>query len=38
MAPFIKQFQPELIIISAGQDATALYPISRLMVTREGFN
>ncbi|MEH6840009.1 hypothetical protein V7Z47_15675 [Priestia megaterium] len=24
-------------IVSAGQDATALYPISRLMVTREGF-
>ncbi|MGG1885856.1 hypothetical protein ABDI02_07585 [Priestia megaterium] len=37
IAPVIKQFQPELIIISAGQDATALDPISRLMVTREGF-
>ncbi|OLO36923.1 hypothetical protein BTA37_18355 [Priestia megaterium] len=37
IAPVIKQFQPELIIISAGQDANALDPISRLMVTREGF-
>jgi len=37
IAPVISQFEPELIIVSAGQDANALDPISRLMVTREGF-
>lgn len=35
--PLANQFQPELIIISAGQDPNAFDPLARMLVTAEGF-
>lgn len=35
--PAVKFFKPELILISAGQDANIYDPLSRMMVTRNGF-
>lgn len=37
VAPAVKAYQPQLIIVSAGQDANIYDPLSRMMVTREGF-
>lgn len=36
--PAVKSFQPDLILVSAGQDSNLYDPLSRMMVTREGFN
>jgi acetoin utilization deacetylase AcuC-like enzyme len=36
-APKIEQFQPELILVSAGFDAHAADPIGRMAVTEQGF-
>lgn len=35
--PALKQYQPELIIVGSGFDASILDPLSRMMVTTEGF-
>lgn len=35
--PVIKQFKPELIIVSAGQDPSAFDPLGHMMVSAEGF-
>ncbi|MCL2855477.1 MAG: class II histone deacetylase [Defluviitaleaceae bacterium] len=35
--PAMERFAPELIIVSAGQDANFFDPLSRLMVTTEGY-
>ncbi|MBY7144423.1 class II histone deacetylase [Virgibacillus sp. NKC19-3] len=35
--PIIKQFEPELIFISAGQDASRFDPIGRMLLTAEGY-
>ena len=35
--PAIRRFQPDLILISAGQDASAADPLGRMSVTTEGF-
>jgi len=35
--PIARQFQPELILISAGQDASASDPLGRMCVTAEGY-
>ncbi|SHF43957.1 Acetoin utilization deacetylase AcuC [Seinonella peptonophila] len=35
--PIAEQFQPELILIAAGQDPSAFDPLARMMVTAEGF-
>ncbi|SFE86844.1 class II histone deacetylase [Alteribacillus iranensis] len=35
--PVIRQYQPDLILVSAGQDANALDPLARMMVLRSGF-
>ncbi|GAB4073833.1 class II histone deacetylase [Barrientosiimonas marina] len=35
--PIIDQFQPELILISAGQDASRFDPLGRMLVTAEGY-
>lgn len=37
MAPITNQFNPQLIIISAGQDASIFDPLARMMVTAEGY-
>lgn len=37
VVPVIDNFKPELIIISAGQDANIFDPLSRTMVTVEGY-
>ncbi|MCI1696007.1 class II histone deacetylase [Aneurinibacillus aneurinilyticus] len=37
IAPAVEFFNPELILISAGQDANIYDPLSRMMVTRNGF-
>lgn len=37
VAPTIREFEPELIIISAGQDANMFDPLARTMVTMEGY-
>jgi acetoin utilization deacetylase AcuC-like enzyme len=37
VAPVIRQFGPELIFVSAGQDASLFDPLGRMMVTAEGF-
>lgn len=37
VAPIVNQFQPELILISAGQDASAFDPLARMMVTADGY-
>lgn len=35
--PIIEQFSPELIFISAGQDASRFDPIGRMLVTADGY-
>jgi acetoin utilization deacetylase AcuC-like enzyme len=35
--PIVDQFQPELILLSAGQDPNMFDPLARMMVTAEGF-
>ncbi|TCP30612.1 acetoin utilization deacetylase AcuC-like enzyme [Scopulibacillus darangshiensis] len=35
--PIIQQYQPDLIIVSAGQDPNGLDPLSRMRVMRPGF-
>jgi len=35
--PIARQFQPELILISAGQDASSADPLGRMSVTAEGY-
>lgn len=37
VAPIAEEFKPELIIVSAGQDANVFDPLARMMVTAEGF-
>ncbi len=37
VTPAVQTFKPQLIIVSAGQDANIYDPLSRMMVTREGF-
>ncbi|WLR51737.1 class II histone deacetylase [Bacillus tianshenii] len=37
VGPVADQFQPELILISAGQDPSLFDPLARMMVTAEGF-
>ncbi|WP_404455114.1 class II histone deacetylase [Virgibacillus necropolis] len=36
--PIINQYQPELILISAGQDPSRFDPLGRMLVTAEGFH
>lgn len=36
--PVLRQFRPELILISAGQDASLFDPLGRMMVTAEGYS
>ncbi|WP_257346954.1 class II histone deacetylase [Pseudalkalibacillus decolorationis] len=35
--PIINEYQPELLLVSAGQDPSGLDPLSRMMVMRPGF-
>src|SRR5690625_3529884 len=35
--PIVDQYQPELILISAGQDPSRFDPLGRMLVTAEGF-
>lgn len=37
VVPILRQFQPELLLVSAGQDPSAHDPLGRMMVTSEGF-
>ncbi|GIO20445.1 class II histone deacetylase [Oceanobacillus oncorhynchi subsp. incaldanensis] len=37
VTPIAKEFKPELIIVSAGQDANVFDPLARMMVTAEGY-
>lgn len=37
VTPVVEQFNPELIIVSAGQDASAQDPLARMVVTTDGF-
>jgi acetoin utilization deacetylase AcuC-like enzyme len=37
VAPALRAFEPELLIISAGQDPSAADPLGRMSVTAEGF-
>lgn len=37
VAPIAEEFKPELIIVSAGQDANVFDPLARMMVTAEGY-
>jgi acetoin utilization deacetylase AcuC-like enzyme len=37
VAPIARQFAPELIFISAGQDANVMDPLARMCVTLDGF-
>jgi acetoin utilization deacetylase AcuC-like enzyme len=37
VAPITRQFQPELIFISAGQDPSMMDPLGHMMVTMNGF-
>ena len=37
MAPALRRFEPEFILVSAGQDAAASDPLGRMSVTTEGF-
>lgn len=36
--PIVHQYQPELIFVSAGQDASRFDPLGRMLVTVEGFH
>jgi len=35
--PAVEKFQPELILVSAGQDASIFDPLARMMVSAEGY-
>lgn len=35
--PIVRQFRPELIFVSAGQDASRFDPLGRMLVTAEGY-
>jgi len=37
VAPIIDNFQPELIFVSAGQDASIFDPLARMMVSADGY-
>ena len=37
VVPAVDQFQPELIIVSAGQDASIFDPLARMMLSVEGY-
>ncbi|TMN23259.1 class II histone deacetylase [Lentibacillus cibarius] len=37
IAPIVDQFQPELILVSAGQDASRFDPLGRMLVTAAGY-
>lgn len=37
VGPIVEQFNPELIVVSAGQDASAQDPLARMVVTTDGF-
>ncbi|MFN2555844.1 MAG: class II histone deacetylase [Nitriliruptorales bacterium] len=37
VAPIVRQFRPELILVSAGQDASIVDPLGRMVVTSQGF-
>jgi acetoin utilization deacetylase AcuC-like enzyme len=37
VAPIARQFQPDLIMISAGQDASVLDPLGRMSLTLDGY-
>lgn len=37
IGPVARQFQPELILVSAGQDPSMMDPLGRMMVTMDGF-
>ncbi|KKE77710.1 class II histone deacetylase [Bacilli bacterium] len=37
VSPIAEEFKPELIIVSAGQDANVFDPLARMMVTADGF-
>lgn len=37
VVPMLKEYQPELLLVSAGQDPNALDPLSRMLVLRPGF-
>lgn len=37
VAPVVQSFKPDLILVSAGQDPNLYDPLSRMMVTRNGF-
>ncbi|AMA72413.1 MULTISPECIES: class II histone deacetylase [Aneurinibacillus] len=35
--PILEKYEPQLLLISAGQDPNCMDPLSRMVVTREGF-
>ncbi len=37
VVPVVRQYQPDLIIVSAGQDASVLDPLARMALTLDGF-
>src|SRR5699024_7426298 len=37
IAPILDEFEPELILISAGQDPVMFDPLGRMMMTAKGF-
>ena len=37
VVPLLREFEPELLLVSAGQDPNALDPLSRMLVMRPGF-
>lgn len=37
VTPIVRQFRPELILVSAGQDASIVDPLGRMAVTSRGF-
>jgi len=37
VVPALKQYQPELIIVGSGFDASILDPLARMMVTTKGY-
>lgn len=37
VAPVLRQFEPELVLVSAGQDAAIVDPLGRMMLTRDGY-
>ncbi|MDP8931572.1 MAG: class II histone deacetylase [Actinomycetota bacterium] len=37
VVPIVRQFHPELILVSAGQDASIVDPLGRMAVTSQGF-